>query len=234
MYLSEIFDYLSYGELSQYEIGTGNSGVISEVDFPRVTSLVNRALIQLHTKLPLRLEQVLVETNQEDPRYVLNSRFAVSNTTSTEAMRYIKDAAYPFKDNIIKIEQVFTSDEVELFLNDSTDPDTIYTPTKNTIQFANPFDGLVAVFFRANHPTLSMSRGIDPTVVEVDISDSLLEPLITFISSRVVLSKGGNDGLQASMALTNSFNTQIADLESQGVFSVDFPKQERIWSNKWV
>jgi len=234
MLLSEIFSYLSYGELSQYEIGTGNDGVISELDFPRVTSLVNRGLIQLHTKLPLRLEQVLVETNHADPRYMLSSKFAASNLTSTASVKYIKDIAYPFQDNVIKIEQVFKSDDAELFLNDSTDPDTVYTPTKNTIQFANPFDGLVAVFFRANHPILSMSRGIDPSVIEVDIPDSLLEPLITFVSSKVVTAKGGTDGLQAGMALTNSFETQLIDLAAQGVFSVDFPKQERIWRDGWV
>ena len=61
MKLSDFFTHLSYGVLSQYAIGTSDTGEIDEKQYPRMTALTNLGLTKLHSQLPLRFEQVLLQ-----------------------------------------------------------------------------------------------------------------------------------------------------------------------------
>jgi hypothetical protein len=234
MLLSDIFTYLSYGELSQFELGTSNNGSITEADYPRITTFVNRGLIQLHSKLPLRLEQVLLQVDPLRPRYTLHSKHSVGSGGNDQDPKYILDTTNPFQNNLIKVEQVFRDDGCEFSLNELADKDTVFTPLANVVQFSIPYSGKASIIYRANHPLLDSARGTDPSTVEVSIVDTLLEPLLAFVAAKVLSAKGGKDGVQEGMLLTQSFNMQLEELKAQGVFVIDNARRERIWSDQWV
>jgi hypothetical protein len=234
MLLSDFFKYLAYGELSQYAVGTFDNGEIAQKDYPKLISFVNRGLTALHTKLPLRLEQVIVQVYGGQAEYTLSSDFAVSNTLDDDTPKYLLDSSNPFKDNLIKIEQVFKEDGTELFLNDSADEDTVYTPQFNVLQFAKPFDGMVAAAYRAEHPSFSMERDVDPSTLTINLPTPLIEPLLTFTVSKLVSARSGGEGLQQGMVLNQSFNRQVQSLIDLGVVQTEAKTSTRIWRDKWV
>ena len=122
MYLNELFDQLTYGELSQLEYGGVDNEGITQEDHKRILPHINLALTELHKRFLIREEEVTIRCYDHIETYVLDSKYAATNTESTEPYKYIHDTVFePFVDNVLRIEKVFNEDGQELFLNE-TDP----------------------------------------------------------------------------------------------------------------
>lgn len=234
MTLAEFFDYLAYSQLSQYALGTSNNGTISESDYPRLAMLTNMGLSRLHTKLNLKMDQVILRVNSFENKYILSSKFAKTAPAVDGISRYIEDTVNPFTDNIIKIEQVVHESNGEYTLNDETDENTIFTPNYRTLQFAQPNDGLISVIYRANHTKIPVSRTLDPDSIELDISDILIEALGVYVAASVVGSGGNGESSQEGLILMGQFNRRIESLKLEGIDQVDLSSSNRIWRDKWV
>lgn len=198
MKLQTIFDYLTSGELSQLSIGGGEPGQIREADYRKVTQSINLGLSQLHTRFALRegtLKLVLIPGLY---LYSLTGSYASSNQKSKVAVRYIDDSGMPFLDDVAKVLKVQTDSGVELALDNRTDPlgcnvvagKTLSVPKAIVDQSSSLPDELktdfLTVTYRAEHPVIDTSEDadIDPSVVEVDLPYSFLEPLLYFVASR--------------------------------------------------
>lgn len=198
MKLKEIFDQLTYGELSQLAIGNSEAGAIDSNNYDRVLAHVNLGLTALYKRFPLKEGRLTVELQTGRTLYPIVSSFAVTGK-SKETIRYIKDSlADPFKNDIHKIERVYLDNGTELYLNDESETYSVFTPTATTLRVHrdlvdNPVqfpDELktrnLVVVYRANHPLLMTDDGdLEPELVEVELPASHLEPLLLFIASRM-------------------------------------------------
>lgn len=101
MKLIEIFNHLTYGELSQLSLGGTVNGEIPEAKYLALISSINLGLTALHTRFYLKEGQL---------------KFVVSGEGATYDLE---------RDDILKIEQVFTEEGHELGVNDYTDPYTL-------------------------------------------------------------------------------------------------------------
>lgn len=142
MLLSDFFDHLSYGDLAQYKLGTDDAGYISEADYPKIVSFINRGLSRLHTRLPLKHGQILMQTTLNQKTYKLVSTFAASTAPDVAdgVNRFILDHESPFKDDIITVEKVQSQSGFEFPMNDASEDLTVLTPSYNTLQFSQPKD----------------------------------------------------------------------------------------------
>lgn len=209
MKLKEIFDQLTYGELSQLSIGGGEQGVISSSNYSRVIAHINLGLTALHKRFNLKEESFLLEFQSGQTLYLINSKYAVTGR-SNQAVRYIKDSiAAPFSNNVLKMERFYTDKGVELSCNDLEDPYSVSTPSVHKLLVPadlvdNPVnfpESLITkhlkVFYRANHLAITNEdNDIDPEEVEVELPDAYLDPLLLFVASRVHTPTG----------MTNEFN----------------------------
>ena len=82
MTLQDIFDKLTFGELSQIGV-SGNGTGISQEDYPKLISHVNLGLTDLYTKFPLREREVVIQQYDEISFYELDITHAQSNTMPT-------------------------------------------------------------------------------------------------------------------------------------------------------
>lgn len=199
MKLKEIFDQLSYGELSNLRLGGTNDGEITVASYPKVVAHINLGLGALYKRFPLKEGSVKLLLQPDQTLYTISSEFSTSNRRSRAAVKYIQDTlAVPFQDDILKIEEIFTDSGEELSLNNSLDPDSIITPTNTSIRVppkmvngsldaGDPLhtSGL-EIFYRANHPQIVVAQGMfDPARVEIELPITHLEALLLFIASRV-------------------------------------------------
>lgn len=199
MQLSEVFTQLSYGELSQISLGGGEQpGIISEKNYGQLIAHVNLGLLALYKRFPLKENSVTVELRAGKITYPLKSDFAVTSRRSRETYRYILDTQdAPFKDDIFKIERVYTDDGYELGLNDPSDEFSISTPSSTILQvpwvIAAQTEELadelkttkLKAYYRAMHPVLSTNLGAAAPRTELELQYSHLEPLLLFVASRV-------------------------------------------------
>jgi len=234
MLLSEVFNYLTYGELGQLSVGGLEDGGIRSKDYPRIINSINLGLIELYKEFPLKTREIFVQMYDHIATYTLHTDYAVSNLTSTQPYKYIIDTANePFTNDVLVIDGVFNEEGEEYPLNDSNQTWSVFTPSYNSIQvpFADGNNAL-SVIYRAS-PTKLDPINSDPSVTDVPIPDSLLEPLISYVVSKAFASVGGGSNNEAGLYY-NKFKASLNDIKSAGILNRENYFNERLWRNGWV
>jgi len=236
MFLSDIFDQLTYGELSQVAFSGQDDGFgITLSNYERVTTHVNLALTELHKRFPLKSDEVVIQQDDSIGTYYLDYKYAVSNTASAEPVKYLIDTvAKPFESNILKIETIVDDAGDKLTLNDSTDENTILTPTYNSLIVPVPNSEVaLTVGYRANHRKIT-TLNLDPETEEVDIPESHLEPLLLYIASRVHAGIPSLEGTNDSMSYMARFEAACQQITTQGIMNKANPANMKLSNNGWV
>jgi hypothetical protein len=110
MNVDQLFQNLSYGELSNLSMGVEGEGAIEEKHQPKIILHANEGLLRLYTRFLLLEKDVLIEQVEHITNYHLLKRFAESNwNPEEEPYAYIKDLGRePFEEDVIKILSVLT------------------------------------------------------------------------------------------------------------------------------
>lgn len=247
MKLAEIFSQLTYGELSQISLGGGELGAIDESNYDRVLSHINLGLTALYKRFPLKQGRLTIALQQGRFTYPLNSAYAVSNTKSREAVRYILDSTDKFADDIHKVDAVFTDYGYEMGLNDEANQYSLFTPSAHVLRV--PVDIVVSspdlpeslktsqleVVYRANHPRISQDVGLfDPETYEVELPYSHLEPLLLFVASRINNPIGMTNEFHAGNSYAAKYEQACQQLEQFNLRVDQGSQNTRMVRNGWV
>lgn len=247
MKLIEIFNQLTYGELSQISIGGGAAGEITEDNYDKILIHINLGLTALFKRFNLKEEQLTIALQTGQYVYPITYAFCESNTKSKEAVKYIKDASHKFANDLFKIEHVYTSEGYEFLLNEHDEDLSLFTPSLNILRVPTIIvdkdkdlpDQLktdtLQVYYRANHPIISTTLpGFSPETYEVDLPYSHLEALLLFVASRVNNPIGLNNEFNAGNTYAAKFEQECKRLEAYNL-EVDKPSQNtRLHRNGWV
>jgi hypothetical protein len=201
MKLSEIFNQLAYGELSQSSVVDVATGGIAATKYGQLIAHVNLGLSALFKRFPLKEKTVTFTLKSGQLIYPIS----VADSDIIDA----EEGAEDFSDDILKIESIHVSSGVELGLNNKADPLSCFTPKVNvlsvpTLIVEKSLDlpsylltDTLKLTYRADHAILKMVLGLDPTKIEIDLPYSYLELLLLFIASRVTtpLGAGQFEGL---------------------------------------
>lgn len=248
MQLSEVFSQLSYGELSQLSIGSGEMGVIDSANYDRMLSHVNLGLTTLYKRFPLKEGRLTLALQSGRVTYPLNSSFAVSKDVSVEPVRYILDSeAARFVDDIHKVERVLTSGDWELGLNDEADIYAVATPSAQVLRVPSAIvecaDSIpkvlhtktLTVVYRANHPILKPGVGLyDASKVALELPYSHLEPLLLYIASRVNNPIGMSNEFNAGNNYAAKYEAACAQLEQFNLRVDQGSHNTRAHRNGWI
>ena len=245
MKLQEVFDQLSSGELSQISIGGGSAGVVRPEDYAKLVGHVNLGLTAIYKRFNLKQKSFIIQLQQGLYTYQLNSQYCQSNARSRAPLKYISDLAWPYKDDLLKVERVFAESGFEFAVNNPVDPLSMKTPTQKVLvvpeDIVAKLDYLndemktdtLKVEFRANHEKLS-TEDVEPEDTELELPDTHLEPLLFYIASRVHMPAGlGAEDNTGNMFYAR-YEQACLDLENQN-FQIDKGAQyNRIERGGWV
>lgn len=248
MKLQEVFDQLTHGELSQLSIGGNEAGVISPANYNRLVPHVNLGLTALYKRFPLKEGRLILELQSGRTTYPIHSNYAVSSKTSKEVVRYIKDTtATAFKDDIHKIERVYTSLGHEFGLNDEADPYGMFTPSAAVLRVpadvAAQVIGLpdelksprVELVYRANHPLIiADGADLEPDSIELELPYSHLEPLLFYIASRVHTPTGMTNETNMGNTYFAKYEASCQQLEMTNLRVDQGGQADRLSRNGWV
>lgn len=178
MKLQTVFDDLMYGELSKH--GMSAEGVYSENDKAKLVHHINVALTELYTRFPLLTKEVAIEQKSGITQYHLNSKYAVSNTESTETKYIIDTFDKPFINDVIRVEQLYDEVGNEISLNDPSTCLVAFQPAVDILEIPNPVDtNMLFAIYRAQHPKV--------TTVTTDLllPEHLKPALLAYVAYRV-------------------------------------------------
>lgn len=201
MKLKEIFDQLTYGELSQLGLGGGTIGEVDEDDHGKVATLINLGLVELHKRFLIREGEVSVPVVADQRTYVLT------------------------EDDLYKIEQVYLDDDSELGLNDPSDDYTARTtgyrtlvvPERVVTAGGEYWSDTLRVVYRTGPTLLTASDWSTPETCEVDLPYMFLEALLYYVASRATNATGfsSGNGFHEGNNYFGKFEASCALLEAQ-------------------
>lgn len=180
MNIEDLFEKLSYGPYSALYSGADGKGYIDEQAQPQVLSHANDALLKLYTKFDLYQKNIMVQMNEISTFYHLSSKFSPHNHESNERYRYILDMPEErFKDDVIRILNVYNSYGYLCPLNDDGNPYSLFTPQKNVLQVPRLMpQQILSVLYQARHPKLA----VDDLSQEILLPEVLTEAFIAYIA----------------------------------------------------
>lgn len=219
--LKDLFNQLESSELNQMYLSGGISSTtkgISVKNYPELIDMFNLALTALHTRLNLKEREVVVQTYDALSFYKLDSRYSVSAGTPGPVPLYIIDTVEnPFKDDIIRVERVYDESGAEISINDDNDEMSCYLSAHDTIQIPYPADdNSIFVLYRANHIKLDRTL-TDPSLVEIDIPEYCIEPLLAYVTSKVYARNTGVEQQNASATYMAKYINYCDILENRNV-----------------
>jgi hypothetical protein len=181
MKLQEVFDQLTYGELSQLSIGGNEAGVISVSNRERVIPHVNMALAAIYKRFPLKEGRVTVP-------------LVAGTYTYTVVGEDINRIERIFTNSALK-EELSLNNEIDIYSCFTTSPKVLVVPVAivddiSTLPAALKATALDLVY-RANHPKLQeKDADLDPDELELEIPYTYIEPLLYFVASRMLANTG--------------------------------------------
>lgn len=235
MKLSELFNYLTYGELANLKIGGKDEGGIYPTYSKEVVSFITQGLTDLHTRFNLKQGECIIQLMEEVTRYRLSSEHALSNTDSTEYYKYIDDLGqYPFLDDIIRIDQVYNEVGQELMFNDEDPSCTVFTPQYNVLQVTNPEDtNAIGVLYKADHSPIVI-KDANPATVDIDIPSSLINPLCLYVAALAHNAVGTPESINAGFAKLQQYEAACLGVDIRGTINGNNYQDNRYESNGWV
>lgn len=238
MKLKEILDQLSYGELSQISIGNSSESGVNEENRQIVINHINMGLTELHKRFNLREGRFDIELIPDKFSYVLDMKYAESNTQSNEPNKYIKDSSNPFTNDLFKVERVYDQDGKELDLNNIDNKLAVHTPAYNILVIPdnNDFKAThLTVVYRANHPLISDNASIfPPELVEVDLPMSHLEALLFYVAARVINPMGSSGEFHEGNNYTSKFERAVQQLHQMNYRIDRMADNTRFVRNGWI
>ena len=244
MKLQEIFDQLTYGELSQIVLGGADEGKIDESNYPKLLAHINLGLTALYKRFNLKESSVIVELQSGVTMYRIHSDYAKGNRRARGTQYILDSFSEPFLDDIIKIRQIWTEKGVELDLNNSYAPFSILTPQVNVITVPlkmvdgsldqdNPYyTKTIQLVYQADHPNITVGQGnFNPERVEVELPYTLLEPLLFFVASRIFNPIGLTNEFHTGNNYAAKYEAACQQIEMQGL-KVDTAGQDNRLARK--
>lgn len=247
MNLEDILNQLEVGELSQLALTERVNEELTEECKQALVTHINMGLTVLHKRFVLKRESVTLALQPDRFVYVLDSKFAESNTKSTEPVKYIKDLDDPFTDRVMQIEAVSDDLGNDVPLNNASRVEALKTTNfktlvlpprpKNGIQFKHLLDNseTLSVIYRANHRPLGLMDLTYPAnMVEIDLPDTHLEPLLYYIASRVMNPIGMNETFHAGNNYAAKYEAACQQIQHEG-YELSEPGQgQNFYQNGWV
>jgi len=220
MKLSYILQNLTYGELKQLGVGGFDDGSIQPENYVEVIGHINLALQNLYTRFPVNEKEIILETDGTSTIYRIHSSYAISNNPTTG---YLVDTVEsPFKDDILRINAVYDTAGCNLAINDANSARSVFIPSYDRIQIPYATSGeQFALIYRASHelivvPTITADLDLDQ---DVYIPESLLEPLLVYVSYRIQKGQGGELGIGLASATKQHYEALCLEVETHNVLN---------------
>lgn len=235
MKIKRIIEHLENGVLSRINLGGNTTVGITSYNYPTIISAIELGLIELSQYFNLQQREVFIKQEDHIKIYELDVKYAQTNTSSTELYKYIKDSVdNPFTGDILRIEAVYDELGNELRLNDDSDPDSLYTPSIISVQVPKPnSENTISVIYSAGAVQLRKS-GADLLEQEVYLPQVLLQPMLMFVASQVVLGKDSLESKNESMVFERRFKEAVALAMNYGANVKDSTSNTNVERNKWA
>ena len=216
MNVQDLFQQLSYGELSNLSMAQQVPGQISADQQAKVLIAVNNALMRLYSRFILREKDVVIEMQSGVTNYHLLSRYSETGYVPGGQITYpyIKDLnKEPFTEDVIRILSVFSSTGEELPLNDMDHPKSVFTPQLGVLQVPKPTPGqALGVVYQARPEKLELGNFSSQNV---PIPETLEEALKAYVGYKIFAAINSQEATAKAADFLGIFESICSEVEAK-------------------
>jgi len=228
MLLSEIFSYITTLDSANINIGN-DDGVLSGKYYTKTINAVNLALIELYTQFPIKKRIMTIQLYSHITEYFLDSKYAATNTESSELYKYITDtSSNPFYNDVIHVDVIYNEVGEKLYLNKEDEPLSLYTPAFNIIQHPYPTNSN-AIFVSYSALPRTIEQTVDPDTYEVELPRQVLNLFLLFVDHKLLASVNK----EASTKKLNEYIAMLAKAQTTALFLADETANTKIEALGW-
>lgn len=217
MKLIDLFEDLTFGELSQLHLGGAETQGITVDNRPQVVNHINRGLTALHRRFAIRKETTLVtlEAPAGEPQ-----RVAFRDVELPAP--FLRLEQIPWPQDIADTVPAPVGTRPVVPIGDEGNPWSVLMPTERTLVIPELYyeHGVesLTVHYRANHAPIDKEEvAFDPEWIEVELPEVFREPLIYFVASRILNPLGfGVEGTHEGNNYYQKYEQACAELETAG------------------
>jgi len=236
MFLDEFFRYLTYGELSQYNVGGIVNGEINSNNYPYVVTNINLGLIELYKRFSLKWNEIEIEVQEDTTKYTLHNNYAVSDPNNTDDNvfpKYIIDTVgIPFLNDVIDIHAIRDSEKVAYPFNDeSPEVESFFLDSYNTIIAPTIEETSFFVRYKAS-PVLLPISGFTPETVIIPIGNQYTEALLNYTIHKIF--SGISAQNPEAISFYNKFLAAVQQIKSDGLGNKDRTTTTKLEANGWL
>jgi hypothetical protein len=142
----------------------------------------------------------------------------------------------PFRNTMIAVDQVYTQTGNALSINDTADPDSVFVPRHNVIQYPYPeSDRKIEVVYRATIPNIpSNLTAVQAQAYDVDIPYYALTPVLAYVQARLTSGMVRGENSQAEQIALIKFEQECQFIEREGLSSGPQYTRSDIQDEGWI
>jgi hypothetical protein len=221
MKLREVLNTLNSAELNNLSLFNKDTGEILPGKLSMLITSINLGLTDLHTRFLLKIGTIIVDLNATQMTYPLLPIYQVGNKAPVGTVQYIRNDGIKFKDNLLKIQQVFDDQGHELGLNDHNARRGVFCTSSNVLQVPQTLTheckiGSLKIVYRMNAAKVQQcDDDVDIDCVDVDLDYTHLWALCLFVASRLHNPSGfGTGGVHEGNNYWGKYEAECARLDA--------------------
>lgn len=223
MKLQEIFDQLTYGELSQYVVGGKGSNGIQFESYPEIINHINLGLTALYKRFVISKKELSIVPQVGLITYVLHPDYLIGSS-SNKPYKYLLDSIeFPFNAEVLSILQIFDSNQIEIHPNSSRLTSPVYFDSPHLVRLPVPDpDNPITLVYQSNHPKIVLNS-MYPQDMEIELPILFLDCLLLFIAARVASSNPSisETNVQDGAQFMAKYELACALIEQKGLLKTE-------------
>lgn len=235
MLLKDFFQKLALSPVGDLSVGGDTSGTLPPASVPRMVAHLNTALVDLHTRFPLRKGSLMLTTLSSRNEYPLQRPFALTSG-SAEADKFILDSMLkPFNGDVLGIDAVFDNNQCPLNLNVVDDRYGWHTVRFDVLTMGYPVTGeLYTVQYRQRHPVIAANA--DPDTTEIQLPPSFEDSLVLKVAHLVFSGLTAETAVLKANELLQAYERSLMQNQESNVAntSTTDTREERFRRDGWV
>jgi len=214
MQLSELFNRMSLGVLSNLAIGGEVLGTVPAASRPKLTMHVDNALAVIYARFNLLERELIIRAYTGLYDYPFEKQFA--DMDRTVGPKFIEDTLDNiFTEDVFKVLAIYNSLWEEIPLNDPGDPTSLFTPNSNSLQIPVSVTGDVYhLLYQAKHPKLVWTAPV-VTTQKILLPEILIPALEAHVAYQVFSPMNGAEHTAKAVEHLGRFEMICAEVETR-------------------
>ena len=233
MKLSEILTLVLYRNVLNTCYVDNKTHQFNEDKLPAIITFLNESLLKLYSKFTLKVDSIWVHLQESRVNYPLTKEHIIPKWEEPSYDKYLwKGFEETFKDDVIKILDVYDNKENKLLINDPEELMSVYTPMYNILEVSSRFPTQVLnVTYQAAPDKIVYSPEHD---TEVYLPDLLVGALVAYTNYLIFASIGSPASMQQAQVFLAEYQNIVDELiETDSINPQYSTNTEKFYKRGW-